>query len=69
MASEKINICWFRRDLPLNDNRAFHEALHGGLPVLPVLSSIRKYNTPDCPSPIVDHQTARERAITTYLFP
>ena len=36
MASEKINICWFRRDLRLDDNRALHEALHGGWPVLPV---------------------------------
>lgn len=36
MASEKINICWFRRDLRLEDNRALQEALHGGWPVLPV---------------------------------
>ena len=36
MASEKINIFWFRRDLRLEDNRALHEVLHGGRPVLPV---------------------------------
>jgi deoxyribodipyrimidine photo-lyase len=32
----KINIFWFRRDLRLDDNTGLNEALHSGLPVLPV---------------------------------
>jgi deoxyribodipyrimidine photo-lyase len=32
----KINIFWFRRDLRLNDNTAFHHALKSDLPVLPI---------------------------------
>ncbi|MEP7277609.1 MAG: deoxyribodipyrimidine photo-lyase [Bacteroidota bacterium] len=31
-----INICWFRRDLRLDDNAALYHALKSGLPVLPV---------------------------------
>ena len=31
-----IAVCWFRRDLRLEDNHALHQALTGGLPVLPV---------------------------------
>lgn len=31
-----INICWFRRDLRLNDNAALYHALKAGLPVLPL---------------------------------
>jgi deoxyribodipyrimidine photo-lyase len=33
---ERINICWFRRDLRLEDNTAMHHALQSGLPVLPI---------------------------------
>lgn len=33
---EKVAVCWFRRDLRINDNAAFYHALKSGLPVLPV---------------------------------
>jgi deoxyribodipyrimidine photo-lyase len=33
---EKINIFWFRRDLRINDNHGFYQALTAGLPVVPV---------------------------------
>ena len=33
---EKVNIFWFRRDLRIDDNRGFFEALNAGLPVVPV---------------------------------
>ncbi|MBK5213759.1 MAG: deoxyribodipyrimidine photo-lyase [Flavobacteriaceae bacterium] len=33
---EKVNIFWFRRDLRLDDNVGFYEALHGKFPVLPI---------------------------------
>lgn len=33
---QEICICWFRRDLRLNDNTAFYHALHSPYPVLPV---------------------------------
>ena len=32
----RISVCWFRRDLRLEDNHALHQALQSGLPVLPV---------------------------------
>jgi deoxyribodipyrimidine photo-lyase len=32
----KINICWLRRDLRINDNHAFYEALKSDYPVLPL---------------------------------
>jgi deoxyribodipyrimidine photo-lyase len=31
-----VNICWFRRDLRLDDNAAFYHALKGSNPVVPV---------------------------------
>lgn len=34
--SEKINVFWFRRDLRLDDNVGFLEALKGEFPVLPI---------------------------------
>lgn len=34
--SKKINIFWFRRDLRLDDNVGFYEALRGKYPVLPL---------------------------------
>ncbi|MFH4968098.1 deoxyribodipyrimidine photo-lyase [Gaetbulibacter sp. M240] len=34
--SKKINIFWFRRDLRLDDNVGFDEALRGGYPVIPI---------------------------------
>jgi deoxyribodipyrimidine photo-lyase len=34
--SEKIVLCWFRRDLRLEDNTALYHALRSGYPVLPV---------------------------------
>lgn len=34
--SEKVNIFWFRRDLRLDDNVGFLEALKSNLPVLPI---------------------------------
>ena len=34
--SKKVNIFWFRRDLRLDDNRGFYEALKGNYPVLPI---------------------------------
>ncbi|NRD19857.1 deoxyribodipyrimidine photo-lyase [Winogradskyella eckloniae] len=34
--SKKVNIFWFRRDLRLDDNRGFYEALKGDYPVLPI---------------------------------
>ena len=33
---EKVVVCWFRRDLRVNDNAAFYHALKSGFPVLPV---------------------------------
>ncbi|MGG9971755.1 cryptochrome/photolyase family protein [Ferruginibacter sp. SUN002] len=33
---QTINVCWFRRDLRLNDNAALYHALRDGLPVLPL---------------------------------
>src|SRR5690606_18700048 len=33
---QAINIFWFRRDLRLDDNAGFYEALKGGNPVLPL---------------------------------
>lgn len=33
---ENIVICWFRRDLRLNDHAAFYHALTSGYPVLPI---------------------------------
>lgn len=36
MAKQKINICWFRRDLRLHDNAALYHALKDDLPVVPV---------------------------------
>lgn len=33
---ETLNIFWFRRDLRLDDNRGFYEALKSDLPVLPI---------------------------------
>ncbi|MBC2846185.1 cryptochrome/photolyase family protein [Winogradskyella flava] len=34
--SEKVNIFWFRRDLRIDDNVGFYEALKGDHPVLPI---------------------------------
>ncbi|MGJ8550115.1 cryptochrome/photolyase family protein [Winogradskyella wichelsiae] len=34
--SKKVNIFWFRRDLRLDDNLGFQEALKGEFPVLPI---------------------------------
>ncbi|HLP36622.1 deoxyribodipyrimidine photo-lyase [Lacibacter sp.] len=36
MAKQKVNICWFRRDLRLHDNAALYHALKDGLPVVPI---------------------------------
>jgi deoxyribodipyrimidine photo-lyase len=36
MPKQTIHICWFRRDLRLNDNAALYQALNSGLPVLPI---------------------------------
>lgn len=36
MSSQKVNICWFRRDLRLHDHAALYHALKSGLPVVPV---------------------------------
>jgi len=33
---ETVNICWFRRDLRLDDNAALYQALKSGHPVVPV---------------------------------
>ena len=33
---QTVNICWFRRDLRLEDNAALYHALKGNRPVLPV---------------------------------
>ncbi len=33
---KKVTVCWFRRDLRLNDHAALHHALKSGFPVLPV---------------------------------
>ena len=33
---QAVNIFWFRRDLRLDDNKGFYEALKGNLPVLPI---------------------------------
>jgi deoxyribodipyrimidine photo-lyase len=34
--NQPVNIFWFRRDLRLDDNKGFYEALNGNLPVLPI---------------------------------
>lgn len=34
--SQKVNICWLRRDLRLQDQAALYHALRSGLPVVPV---------------------------------
>jgi deoxyribodipyrimidine photo-lyase len=36
MTKQKVNICWFRRDLRLHDNAALYHALRSELPVVPV---------------------------------
>ncbi len=36
MSLQKVNICWFRRDLRLHDHAALYHALKSGLPVVPV---------------------------------
>ena len=36
MSKQKVNICWFRRDLRLQDNAALYHALKDGLPVVPL---------------------------------
>jgi len=36
MAKQKVNICWFRRDLRLHDNAALYHSLKDGLPVVPI---------------------------------
>lgn len=36
MAKQKVNICWFRRDLRLQDQAALYHALKDTLPVVPV---------------------------------
>src|SRR5690349_20478921 len=36
MANQKVNICWFGRDLRLHDNAALYHALKDDLPVVPV---------------------------------
>ncbi len=36
MSSQKVNICWFRRDLRLHDHAALYHALKSGLPVVTV---------------------------------
>ena len=36
MSKSTISICWFRRDLRLNDQHAFYDALRGAHPVLPL---------------------------------
>lgn len=36
MPKQKVNICWFRRDLRLHDNAALYYVLKEGLPVVPV---------------------------------
>ena len=36
MSKKEISIFWFRRDLRLDDNVGFLEALKSGYPVLPV---------------------------------
>ncbi|MFB6455155.1 cryptochrome/photolyase family protein [Chitinophaga sp. Hz27] len=36
MSAEIVNICWFRRDLRLEDQAALYHALKSGKPVLPV---------------------------------
>ncbi|MBC7758327.1 MAG: deoxyribodipyrimidine photo-lyase, partial [Phormidesmis sp. FL-bin-119] len=33
---QEISICWFRRDLRLNDNTALYYALRSPYPVLPI---------------------------------
>ena len=36
MGKQKVNICWFRRDLRLQDNAALYYALKDTLPVIPI---------------------------------
>jgi deoxyribodipyrimidine photo-lyase len=36
MAKQKVNICWFRRDLRLHDNAALYHSLKDGIPVVPI---------------------------------
>ena len=41
-SDEKINICWFRRDLRIDDNHALFRALSEGIPVLGIFIFDRK---------------------------
>ncbi len=36
MSDKEISVCWFRRDLRLNDNAALYHSLKSDYPVLPV---------------------------------
>ncbi|OIQ36811.1 MAG: deoxyribodipyrimidine photolyase [Bacteroidetes bacterium MedPE-SWsnd-G1] len=36
MSKKTVSICWFRRDLRINDNHALFKALNSGTPVLPI---------------------------------
>ncbi len=36
VSPERVTVFWFRRDLRLEDNKGFHKALQGKLPVLPI---------------------------------
>ena len=36
MSKQKVSVCWFRRDLRLDDNAALYHALKSDYPVLPI---------------------------------
>ena len=36
ITDRQVSVCWFRRDLRLEDNHALYRALVSGTPVLPI---------------------------------
>ncbi|NQX53517.1 deoxyribodipyrimidine photo-lyase [Pedobacter panaciterrae] len=61
---EEISVCWFRRDLRLDDNAALYEALRGPYPVLPLFifdtKILKKLSNREDPRVTFIHHTLQE---------
>jgi deoxyribodipyrimidine photo-lyase len=61
---EEISVCWFRRDLRLDDNAALYEALRGPYPVLPLFifdtKILKKLSNQEDPRVTFIHHTLQE---------
>ncbi|ETZ21255.1 deoxyribodipyrimidine photo-lyase [Pedobacter sp. V48] len=61
---EEINVCWFRRDLRLDDNAALYEALRGPYPVLILFifdtKILKKLSNQEDPRVTFIHHTLQE---------